>query len=530
VPGPSAIRTFVLTDVEGSTPLWDRDPVAMAEATARHDAIVAMVVAEHGGVLVKSKGEGDSTFSVFEDAAAGLAAAVAMQLAIGAEPWRTPSPLRVRAAVHTGEAEQRDGDWYGATVIRTARLRGIGSGGQVLVSSATAEAVAGALPSGCQLQDLGTVTLRGLSDPLGVFAVAHERLRAVSATSTEAASRLPAPPRVLIGRDDDRRALVDAVRADRLVTLLGPGGVGKTALALAAAADLEGEFADGAAFVDGQGLTNADQLPSALASAIGAPGERWLIDHLAGKHVLLVLDNLEHLTGVAERVRDIVENTGTDVRVLVTTRLRLALPAERLFSVAPLDPERHGTDLLLTLVRMHRPSFETTEESLGTARRIVHAVDGLPLAIELAAGAARALSLVDVERRLTRHASLTATIEWSWNLLDPLPRLLLSRMALVPGGAPLDGLVAAAAGVADEDAIVDGSTSLVDHSLAFVDDRGDGTRYRLLDTVRRFGLDQLTKEGAAAEREARLGQVEWAQGIAAREERSEEEWAARRLR
>lgn len=525
------VRTFVLTDVEGSTPLWDRDPIAMAAATARHDEIIATVVTRHGGVLVKSKGEGDSTFAVFENAADALAAAVATQLAIGAEPWRTALPLRVRIALHTGAAELRDGDWYGTTVIRTARLRGIAAGGQVLLSQATAEAVGDNLPEGCRLDDLGRVSLRGLADPLAVFAVAHERLRAVTTTRAPSASRLPSPPRLLIGRDDERRAVAEAVRDGRLVTLLGPGGVGKTALALMSAADLEVEFADGAAFVDCQGLTNADQLPAAMAAVVGAPGELWLLDYLATKNILVVLDNLEHLSGVAERIQDIVDRTPTSVRILTTSRLRLALPEERALPVTPLDPDREGTDLLLTLVRKNRPGFVATELTFATAQRIVRAVDGLPLAIELAAGAARALSLSDVERRLAHDASLSATVDWSWKLLDTVPQQLLARMALFPGGAPLDALVAVAGPIADEDAVVEAAAVLCDHSLAYVDDVDDTTRYRLLDTIRRFALDKLAAEGNERERQAHLAYVGWAQGVATRADgESEDVWAARNAR
>ena len=327
---PEGEITFLLTDVAGSTRLWDRAPEAMATALARHDELAQQIVGAAGGVVLKSRSEGDSTFCVFDDPVRAAGAAFRLQHALTREQWPDDAPLHVRMAVHTGRAELRDGDYFGSTVNRVARLRAAGHGSQILLSAATAALVRDRMPAGVSLRDLGLRRLKDLLEPEHVFQVEHPALPdrfPPLATLDARPNNLPLQPTTFVGRDDVVAALTAMLRpADtRLVTLTGPGGIGKTRLALRAAADVVDDFDDGVWFVPLAAVQTADAVPAAVATALDAhpgPGEALvdtLVRHVGERRMLLVLDNFEHVTAAAALVADISSRC-PGVTILATSR------------------------------------------------------------------------------------------------------------------------------------------------------------------------------------------------------------------
>jgi predicted ATPase/class 3 adenylate cyclase len=562
---PSGTVTFLLTDIEGSTRLWEHQPEVMRRALARHDALLAEGIARHEGVLVKSRGEGDSIFAVFARATDAVAAACAVQGALHREPWPDGAALRIRMALHTGEAELREGDYYGPTVNRSARLRAVAHGGQTLLSAGTQELARDQLPVGVALRDLGEVRLRDLVRPERVFQlvvpglpVEFPPLRSLDARP----HNLPIQPTPLIGRDAELPALRDLLgqAGVRLLTLTGPGGTGKTRLSLQLAAETIDRFADGVCFVALASISDPGLVPSTIAQALGVKeaGSEALLDTLKAslreKHLLLVLDNFEQIIAAAPVVSDLLAS-GPDLKFVVTSRVRLHLRAEREFPVPPLalpPLAAAGTDRALPVealsqyaaVRLFidraaeiRPEFQVTNENAPAIAEICHRLDGLPLAIELAGARIKLLAphaiLARLQNRLklltggardlpARHQTLRDTIAWSYDLLTPDEQTLFRRLAVFVGGwtleaaeaiATTDGRrpttegesqahgpsVPSAAGrrssVVD---ILDGIGSLVDKSLVRQGEGPEGEpRFRMLETIREYGLEQLEAAGEA---------------------------------
>src|SRR5262245_59550832 len=303
---PTGTVTFLLTDVEGSTRLWEQHPDQMRRALVRHDAIVEALTGQHRGRVVKPRGEGDGRFCVFARATDAVAAACAIQRALRAEAWTLPEPVLVRAALHTGEADLRDGDYYGPAVNRCARLRAVAHGGQTLLSRATRELVVDALPPGVALRDLGEQRLQDLQRPEPVYQLAHPELAAdfPPLRSLDALPHnLPVQLTSFVGREQELAAVAALVGRARLVTLTGAGGAGKTRLALQVAAELLDAHPDGAWLVDLAPLTDGELAASAALGALAAremPGQaslETLAEYLRARTLLLVLDNCEHLVG-----------------------------------------------------------------------------------------------------------------------------------------------------------------------------------------------------------------------------------------
>ena len=335
---------LVLTDVEGSTRLWQDEPDAMAAAMRRHHEIVHGAVAAHGGWRPPDQGEGDAVFAAFASATAAVAAVVQVQRELAAERWPTPVPLRVRIGVHVGEVRQRDGNLLGEPVNRCARLRGLGSGGQTLLSAPVFELVRDRLPAGTSATDLGEHRMKDLTRPERVHQLDIAGLESSfpPLTSLERARHnLPMQVTPFIGRADELAALVAAVRAHRLVTLTGFGGMGKTRLALQAAAGLAGDAEVGDVwFVDLATVTDPSLVPARVAEAAGVrfgAGDpaHALVAAFAGRPTLLVLDNLEQVLGCAWFVAELVA-AAPAVRVLVTSREPLRVRAERQIPLAPM--------------------------------------------------------------------------------------------------------------------------------------------------------------------------------------------------
>ena len=342
---PSGTVTFLFTDIEGSTRLWEHDPDRMRVALARHDALLTAAITRHGGVVVKARGEGDSFFAVFDRATDATNAAFNAQKSLSAASWPTDDPIRVRMALHTGEAELREGDYYGAAVNRCARLRAAGHGGQVLLSQSAFDLVRDAAPPGIGLVSLGEFRLKDLIRPEHVF-----QLTAAGSPSEFPplrtldlrANNLPVQRGPLIGREQELEKLQDVLRRNDvgLVTLTGPGGTGKTRLSLQLAADVIDRFADGAFFVGLAPISDPGLVASSIAQAIGVeignrPAMDSLKDYVQGKQLLLVLDNFEQILPAASVVADLLA-ASAGLKIVVTSRSVLRIRGEYEFPVPPL--------------------------------------------------------------------------------------------------------------------------------------------------------------------------------------------------
>jgi predicted ATPase/class 3 adenylate cyclase len=494
---PRGTVTFLFTDIEGSTRLLQELGDGYAEALAEHRLLLRGAFQRHGGVEVDT--QGDAFFVAFARAADAVAAAEDGQRAL--EDGR----VRVRMGVHTGEPLLTEEGYVGLDVHRTARIAAAGHGGQVLVSQATRELL-GDSPG---LRDLGEHRLKDLSAPQRLYQVgdgAFPPLRALNETN------LPQQPTSFIGRERELAEVVELVRSSRLVTLTGPGGSGKTRLALHAAAELVDDFDDGVWFVPLAPVEAADLVAPTIAKALGARDD--LEAHLRGKQALLLLDNFEHLLEAAPAVGGLVA-TAESVKVLATSRARLSLGAELEFRV-PMLAVDDAVSLFEERARALSPSFEPDVE----VHEICDRLDGLPLAIELAAARARILTPAQILERLTsrldlltggvrdapeRQRTLRSTIEWSYELLEEGERMLFARLAVFGGSVSLDAAEEVVA--ADLDTV----SSLVDKSLLRETGRG---RFFMLETLKEFAAERLRESGDADR--FRLRHAEWALALAER--------------
>jgi predicted ATPase/class 3 adenylate cyclase/DNA-binding CsgD family transcriptional regulator len=532
---PTGTVTFLLTDIAGSTRGWEADPDAMGNAVRRHYEILADAIAAHDGARPVEQGEGDSVVAVFERASDAAAAALSAQRALNAEPWSTEEPVRVRMAIHTGEAELRDEDNYaGSAIIRAARLRSLGHGGQTLVSRTAADLSAGKLPEGATLRDLGRHRLRDLGRPEGVYQLCHPALdddfpplRSLDALP----NNLPPQMTSFIGRESELRELSRMMSEARLVTLTGAGGCGKSRLALQTAADSLDAFPDGVWWVELAPLTDARLVAPSVMEAISLqddptkdPLER-LATYLGDQQALVTLDNCEHLIDAAAEVAAALVSRCPNVSVLATSRESLDIPGEVAWRVPPLSlptaeastmsfeslDHSDAVRLFLDRAQKARPNFSMTDRVAPAVVQTCRRLDGIPLAIELAAARVRVLSPDQIAgeldnrfRLLTggsrsvvpRHRTLEASVRWSHDLLSDDERTLFRRLSVFSGGFTLDATEA----VCSEDgldplAVLDLLTQLVDKSLVLVDDHDPDVRYRLLETIRQYGQERLLEAG-----------------------------------
>jgi predicted ATPase/class 3 adenylate cyclase/DNA-binding CsgD family transcriptional regulator len=531
---PAGTVTFLLSDIEGSTRLWEADSEAMSVAVARSYVLLAEAIGRHGGVRPVEQGEGDSVVAAFARASEALAAALDAQAALHAEVWSTDPPLRVRIALHTAEAQLRDeGNYFGQAVNRCARLRAVAHGGQTLLSRATHDLVVDRLADGVGLVDLGMHRLRDLGRPEQIFAATREDVPAIAARLRSLESlpnNLPGQLTSFVGRERELDDVRGALATTRLLTLTGAGGCGKTRLALQATADSLERWPDGAWWIELAPLTEDALIGSALAGVLGAPevpGRNALeaaVDHLAGDRALVVLDNCEHLLEAAAGVAESLLQGCPEVTVLATSRVplgvggeahwrvpSLSLPAER--GSAPVEAltQYDAVRLFIERAVKVRPNFAVTNANAPAVAQICRDLDGIPLAIELAAARVRMLSpgqiaagLDDRFRLLTggarsampRQQTLRASVDWSHALLSDKERLLFRRLAVFAGGFTLEA-VEQVCGDRDLDAyaILDLLTSLVDKSLVLADEGHPAMRYRMLATVREYALDILRVSG-----------------------------------
>jgi len=530
VPHAPLSVALLLTDVEASTRLWELDAEAMAAALRRHDDIAADAIATAGGRVVRPRGEGDSVFAVFLDAPAALRGALQFQHALQSEPWPPATPIRVRMAVHCGIAEQRDDQLYGVEVNRCARLRQLARPGEVLVSDAAAQAATARLPEGAALVDLGSHRLKDIARPERIHRLAHPDLPGDFPPITPPEARpnnLPLQATSFIGRDREAADLAELVRTTPLVTLHGPGGVGKTRLAVETAGDLLEEFPDGIWFVDLSAVSDPASVPLAVAAVQGLrdqPGRsaaEMLVDHLRPARTLLVLDNCEHLVDAVAALAAELIAAAPGLRVLATSRENLGVYGERIFALAPMVipaevsglaalMELPAARLLVERVREVRAQFQPGEADAPVIAAVCRRLDGMPLAMELAAARASSLSLQQIEQRLddrfrllrggprarpARQQTLEALVDWSYSLLDEQEQLVMRRLSVFTGPFDLDAAEqVAGADPLDAADVLDILDRLVRRSL-LVAVPEDLLPYHQLDTIRAYGHGELVESG-----------------------------------
>jgi predicted ATPase/class 3 adenylate cyclase len=538
---PSGTVTFLFSDIEGSTERWEQDQTVMGLVVERHHALLRTAIEAHHGILFKSVGDGiQAAFFTAPDA---VAAALDAQRSLAANHWSVvDGTFTVRMALHTTAAEPRDRDYLAPGLNRLARLVAAAHGGQVLLTQVTQNLAYDALPLGASLRDLGEHPLRDLNRPEHVFQLLHADLTVdfpPIRTLTPRPNNLPVEPTPFLGRENHVARIVDLLSRDdvRLLTITGPGGVGKTRLGVQAAAGLLDDFPDGVWFIDLSALDDPTLVPSAIARVLGVREEggglpERLTTVIGGKRLLLVLDNFERVLESASLVTSLLAG-GPGAKVLVTSRTPLHTAGEQEYPLSPLlmpDPEHlpplehvlqfEAVRLFVERARAVKPGFTVTVDNAAAVAEICHRLDGLPLAIELAAALVKLLPpqalLRRLEKRLplltrgardlpARQQTMRDAIAWSHDLLTPAEQTLFQRMAVFPGGCTLDA--AEHIGGEAPPSILDGISSLVDKSLLRQEEIDGEPRFRMLETVREFGLERL--EGSGTEEETRRRLAAW---------------------
>jgi predicted ATPase/class 3 adenylate cyclase len=535
---PTGTVTFLFTDIEGSTKMWEHDVPAMQAALARHDELLRWAIEERGGYVFKTVG--DAFCAAFPTAPDALETALEAQQRLLEEQWSQKSgPLKVRMALHTGAAEERDGDYFGPAVNRVARLLSAGHGGQVLLSAASQEMVRDQLPARAALIDLGERRLKDLFRPERVFQLIAPGLPSEFPplrTLEARLNNLPLQPTPLVGREREVEEICKRLRSEEvgLLTLTGPGGVGKTRLALQAGADLLEDFEDGVFFVSLATITDPELVPSAIAVALGVKESAQqslmesLKNYLHHKHLLLVVDNFEQVLEGAPLVGELV-GACPKLKVLTTSRTPLSLYGEHEYSVPPLalpDPHQppsverltqyEAVRLFIERAQAAKADFSITNDSAPAVAQICARLDGLPLAIELAAARIKLLTpqamLARLGNRLKlltggardlpeRQRTLRSTIDWSYGLLEEGEKVLFGRLSVFAGGRTLEAIEA----VCDSEDelpvdVLDGVESLVDKSLLRQEEGvGGEPRFVMLETVHEFARQKLEESGEGEE-------------------------------
>ena len=526
---PTDSITFLFTDIEGSTQLWEKYPEAMKLALARHDVILRQAIETHGGHVFKTVG--DAFYAAFTSPPQALAAALEAQRMLQAENWGE-AIIRVRMGLHTGAVEARDNDYFGPPLNRVARLMAAGHGGQTLLSAVTDEMLRGHLPLGVELRDMGEWRLKDLSRLEHIYQllapglpVDFPPLRALDAFRTN----LPAQLTSFVGREKEIVAIKRSIAASRLTTLTGPGGTGKTRLSLRVATDLLDTFSNGVWFVELAPLTDPALITQTVMASLGLREESGhtlleiLTDYLRSKTALLILDNCEHLVEAAAQLAETLLQACPNLRILVSSREALGIPGEMPYRVPslaiPNARETHSAESILQFEAAHlfierarsaAPAFTVTDENAPAIAKICTRLDGIPLAIELAAARVKILKVEQIAERLDdrfrlltggsrtalpRQQTLRALIDWSYDLLSMTERALLVRLSIFAGGWTLE----AAETVCGDDQlpdidILDLLMQLVNKSLAAVDaDDGAETRYHMLETIRQYAREKLAE-------------------------------------
>ncbi|WP_309719621.1 tetratricopeptide repeat protein [Armatimonas sp.] len=531
--------TFLFTDIEGSTRLWEEHSTAMRQALARHDALLREVITRHQGHVFKTIG--DAFCAAFDNPAAALDAALEAQCMLIHEAWPAETPLKVRMALHTGTAESRDGDYFGQPLNRITRLLMASHGGQVLITQATYDLIGDSLPNAAALRDLGQHQFKDLAHPEQVYQLQHPELPdsfpPIKSLSTHS-NNLPQQLTSFIGREKELAEIKSLLRCTRVLSLTGSGGSGKTRLSLQVAADSLEFYPDGVWLIELAPLSDPAFIPRTLAEVLGvreAVGEmttQALTRTLREKRLLLVLDNCEHVLDAIAALVTALTRVCPHLTVLASSREALGISGESVYRVPslslPLPTTAHTAESLshFEAVRLFidravaaKEDFSVTNESAPALASICFRLDGIPLAIELAAARVRALPLEQLEQRLSncfrvltggsrtalpRQQTLRALIDWSYDLLNAQERALLCRLAVFSGGWKLESSEAICVGGEVEDGeVLDLLTSLLDKSLVVYEERQGTARYRLLETVRQYARERLLDSGAGEATRAR---------------------------
>ena len=524
-----AVTTFLFTDIEGSTRLWDQEPERMKHALARHDALARAAVEAHRGLMVKMTGDG--VHAAFDDPLDAVTAALELQQAL-ADPEATDGiALAVRCGLDAGVVERRDNDYFGTPVNRAARIMAAAHGGQVLVSQPVAALVRERLPQGVSLRDLGVARFRDLTSLERVYQVLHPLIRAdfpALRTLATTPNNLPQQVTTFIGRASELSEVTQLLRRTRLLTLHGVGGIGKSRLALQVAADILDSYPDGVWLVELAALADPLLVPLAVAATLGVkedPGRpllEALLRFVKERELFVILDNCEHLLQTCAGLATQLLQAGPQLRILATSREPLHVTGETTYAVPALAvPEPSQTFVLADLERIEaaslfmdrarcaQPALQLTQQNAAAVVSICRRLDGIPLALELAAARVRAISVDNIAARLDdrfslltrgdttalpRQQTLRALIDWSFDLLNQSERALLRRLAVFAGGWTLEAAEVVGAGgeVARID-VLGLLTNLVEKSLVTLE--ADGERYRLLETVRQYAQKRLDESG-----------------------------------
>lgn len=533
---PTGTVTFLFSDIEGSAQRWERDRAAMQDAVRQHDALMRNAIEAHGGHLFKTVG--DAFCTVFARAEDAVAAALDAQRTLGATDFSAAEGLRVRMALHTGTAGERDGDYFGPAVNRVARLLAIGHGGQVLVSGVTTDLVQGDLPPQATLHDLGAHRLKDLARPEQVYQLlAPDLQRDFPALRSLDVLLNNLPPQLtsFVGRETEVAEITAMIAPHRVVTLIGSGGVGKTRTSLQVGANLLGGNGDGVWFVEFAPLIDPALVPTTIASSLGftlrGSGEPLpaLVHALRPKHCLLIFDNCEHLVEAAAATVSAILRGCPQVAILASSRQGLGVAGEQKFRMPSLALPSEADAVALTALnaaayssivlfieraRVADKRFALTDETAPVVAEICRQLDGIALAIELAAARVAILQPHELRARLDqrfrvltggnrdalpRQQTLRALIDWSYDLLDERERRLFRRLGVFVNGFTVEGATAVGSDeMLDEFEVFDVLASLVEKSLVVAELAGETTRYRLLESTRAYARDKLI---AASERE-----------------------------
>jgi predicted ATPase/class 3 adenylate cyclase len=509
----AADQAFLFTDLAGSSRLWERQPDAMQVALADHDAIVAAAVQAHGGEVFSTMGDGFA--ATFADVGDAVAAAVDAQRNLRGYSWGPTGELRVRMGIHIGPAQRRGTDYFGPTLNRCARLMALGHGGQVLVSAAARDR----LGADHQTHDLGYHQLRDLAAPEHVFQLVADGmdvdfppLRGVEGS----AGNLPLQLTSFVGRRDDVDGVLAALESGRVLTLSGVGGVGKTRLALQAAAAVASQFADGVWLCELAALGDPDAVPHVVAALFGVQAEPdrsltgLLAERLRTSKTLLVLDNCEHVLDAVVELVEAVLAACPGVTVLATSREPLVVAGEIVRPVRALGSD-DALELFVDRASAARPEFTLNDGNEAAVAEICRRLDGVPLAIELAAARVLSMGPTEIAQRLDerfrlltggrrtaleRQRTLRGTVDWSYDLLDAAEQTVFCRLAVFAGGFTIDA-AEAVAGTDDSGSVADAVWSLVRKSMLVADVQEESTRYTMLETLRQYAEEQLVGRGEA---------------------------------
>lgn len=515
---PEGTVTFLFTDVEGSTRLWEDAPEVMMDALRLHDEAIDVAVEAHGGVSVKSRGEGDSRFVVFGSAKEAVHAVAEMQRRLKSVEWPTPSPIRVRASLHSGPAQLELGDYYGSTVNRAARLRAIAHGGQTLISGATHDLVQDHLADDLAVMDMGWHRLKDLTRPEHVFQLEVDGLEGEfpPLKSLDAVpNNLPEQMTELVGREAEIAQMEEFLRNNRLVTVLAPGGTGKTHLSIQAAANLTADYPDGVYFIALADISSSDDIVQTVAEAVGVAlsssedPRTQLLDYLAPRTLLLIFDNFEHVVEGAEIVSAILE-AAPSIDIIATSRSRLQLSSEAILLLEGLEtgrvlsdeaPTGSGAQLFINSARRIQPNISFGEQDLAALGEILRLTDGMPLGILLASAWVDMLSIPDIAAEISknidflestvvdipdRHRSVRAVFQYSWDLLSTTEQRTFAALSIFRGGFTREAAEAVAG------ATLRDLAGLARKSLLRADP--DTGRYSVHELLRQFAERELTSD------------------------------------